>query len=154
MNMAEEQPILEWDDDEIEPDDIDFNWKDFVYELEGILHKFSPEMIFAAEVKNFGWQSKDGCMKAFRAKDAEDFLHKILPDTDCTFKIFKKTYTDGDTLEIQNFHHDSPTGRERYTIFKGGMCQYCGNYFDEDELKEHEGLKYCPDCLEHVKENY
>ena len=49
----------------------------------------------------------------FKATDGGTFLSKILPDTDCTFNVF----LDADqTVRIQNYHHDAPTGNEWYTI--------------------------------------
>lgn len=65
-----------------------------------------------AEVRNFGWRAQNG-WKEFRAREGREFLREILPNTDCTFKVF----IDPDkTVRIQNFHHDSPVGNEWYYI--------------------------------------
>lgn len=64
-----------------------------------------------AEVKNFGWRSLNG-HKHFEARTGRELLQAILPQTDCTFKVFRY----GRGLAIQNSHHDSPTGNEWYYI--------------------------------------
>ncbi|MBU2571578.1 MAG: hypothetical protein KJ725_16440 [Gammaproteobacteria bacterium] len=48
----------------------------------------------------------------FEADDGKTFLANILPKTDCTFKVFLEQ----NIIRIQNFHHDSPTGNEWYTV--------------------------------------
>ena len=65
------------------------------------------------EVENFGWQNSNG-YKDFRATNGATLLREILPNTDCTFNIWKDD--DPRQLRIQNFHHDSPTGNEWYTL--------------------------------------
>ena len=73
-------------------------------------------------VENFGWRSQSG-HKVCRAEDGQGLLQAILPQTDCTFKIFKIKEKSG--LKLQNFHHDSPMGNEWYTITPRNL--------DEDE---------------------
>ena len=69
--------------------------------------------MWKVEVSNFGWRNQDG-QKILRAENGLELLRGILPDTECTFRI----YHDGRTgLKIQNFHHDSPTGNEWYYIY-------------------------------------
>jgi hypothetical protein len=65
-----------------------------------------------AEVSNFGWRSQSG-ESNFKAENGKELLQKILPKTDCHFRI----YDDGKRgFKIQNYHHDSPTGNEWYHI--------------------------------------
>lgn len=65
-----------------------------------------------ATVNNFGWLKQNG-FKTFKAENGKELLEAILPETDCTFKIFK----DGrNGIKIQNYHHDSPMGNEWYYI--------------------------------------
>jgi hypothetical protein len=64
-------------------------------------------------VSNFGWRELSG-EKFCNAETGQRLLQEILPDTDCTFRIFK--IADGSGLALQNFHHDSPTGKEWYKI--------------------------------------
>lgn len=67
---------------------------------------------WVATVENFGWRALSG-RKAFVARDGRELLRQVLPNTDCTFKVFEE----GDHLAIQNWHHDSPTGKEWYRIY-------------------------------------
>ena len=64
-----------------------------------------------AEVMNFGWDNRSG-WKEFHAENGQKLLEEVLPRTQCTFKIFVKDRE----IQIQNFHHDSPTGNEWYSI--------------------------------------
>jgi len=63
-------------------------------------------------VEHFGWRGISGDA-VICADNGADLLSKILPDTDCTFKIFDYGRTG---FKIQNFHHDSPSGREWYYV--------------------------------------
>jgi hypothetical protein len=67
------------------------------------------------QVENFGWQSLNG-YKDFQATRGQALLSAILPQTDCHFRIFVEGKGFGRYLKIQNFHHDSPTGKEWYTV--------------------------------------
>jgi len=64
-----------------------------------------------AEVVNFGWRSQSG-QKYFKAETGEELLREILPKTNCTFRIYRES----NRLSIQNFHHDSPVGKEWYHV--------------------------------------
>jgi hypothetical protein len=90
---------------------LDWYWDDFAEALDEILKKKNPEGYWKAEVKNFGWRELSGA-KTFHAENAQQFLTRILPDTQNTFHI----YNYGKGLAINNFHHDSPTGREWYYV--------------------------------------
>lgn len=104
--MKPNKLLLEFQDTEDE-----FAWEDLLSELQLLLDKKNPGGHWFAKVENFGWLNQSGT-KEFETTDARDFLQSILPETDCTFKIFE--YEDG--LAIQNYHHDSPTGNEWYYI--------------------------------------
>jgi hypothetical protein len=82
-----------------------------------------------ATVENFGWRHLNG-KTAFEAKDGEGFLDKVLPKTDCTFKIYKRE----GHLEINNAHHDAPCGGEMYYIYPGKTCEACGKVFPLDKF--------------------
>ena len=75
------------------------------------LQEINPDGYWHAEVSNFGWRNQDG-HKQFIADDGQTFLREVLPETDCTFRIY---FVDKE-IRIQNFHHDSPVGNEWYTI--------------------------------------
>lgn len=131
-------PVLSWDSDDIARNQVEFLletgeaasedeayrqvWADhdfFVFEwecltdtLSGLLNRFNPAGFWQAEVANFGWCRQNG-YATFKAEDGRSFLRSVLPDTECSFKVFVDT---DNTIRIQNFHHDSPTGAEWYTI--------------------------------------
>lgn len=89
-----------------------FEWEDLTDFLTETLKEINPDGYWHAEVENFGWRRQSG-YSDFKTTDGRMFLNKILPNTDCTFKVF----LDADqTIRIQNFHHDAPTGNEWYTI--------------------------------------
>ena len=94
---------------------IDDWWNDFLEDLwDNALEVINPGHWWKASVENFGWRGLDGNCPPFKADDAAMFLHRILPDCDCTFNIFIDEKTK--KIRIQNFHHDSPTGNEWYFI--------------------------------------
>jgi len=82
---------------------------DYLTELMG--QRGMTTHLLRCTVENFGWRHLDG-EKVFWAETGSDLLQKILPETDCTFYI----YGDEDGLRIQNFHHDSPMGKEIYLV--------------------------------------
>lgn len=78
----------------------------------------NPSSYWYITVENFGWRSLSG-EKWLYADNGADFLRGILPQTDCTFRIYR--YKDAgpysrNSLEIRNAHHDAPTGNERYLV--------------------------------------
>lgn len=91
---------------------VEEEWNEFLSQLDEILEERNPDGNWKAKVKNFGWRNMDGYAE-FHAENAQEFLRKILPNTDCTFFI----YADGKhDLKIQNYHHDSPAGNEWYYV--------------------------------------
>jgi len=93
-----------------------FQWDFLKEELTEVMHRLNKRNFFKtmwkASVNNFGWRNQDG-FKTFHAETGEELLRAILPETDCTFRIFKYGRNG---IKIQNFHHDSPTGNEWYYI--------------------------------------
>lgn len=79
--------------------------------LTEIIQRKNQGGYWKATVNNFGWRNQDG-YNYFYADTGIDLLRGILPDTDCTFKI----YNYGKGIAIQNWHHDSPMGNEWYYI--------------------------------------
>lgn len=112
--------LLEWNEncgmdengqfDEIERD---IEWEDLNHVLSEILSQMNPCGYWKCEVQNFGWRNVSG-FQFVQTIDGEELLRKILPKTECFFKIFKE----GNMLVLQNFHHDSPVGNEHYYIKK------------------------------------
>lgn len=109
--MDNKKAILHWDSSEIEEDDNQMSWDDMIMELSNILDDLRGGGFWKATVENFGWRKMNG-VKYFEAHNAGDFLRELLPNTECTFYVFK--YKKG--LKIRNYHHDSPTGDEVYTV--------------------------------------
>lgn len=110
---SEEEEI---DEDELrnrlyQSDALNWAWEQFEEDLTEIINELSPDGYWSANVEGFGWRGLDG-EKNFESDDGADFIGKILPKCDCTFYIYKTK----DGLAINNFHHDSPTGREWYYL--------------------------------------
>lgn len=88
---------------------LTIEWDYLIEYLTEIINKKSPSGCWKVEVANFGWRGINVEQYLF-ADDGKNFLRQILPNTDCTFYI----YHDGNGLKINNFHHDSPVGKEWY----------------------------------------
>jgi hypothetical protein len=73
------------------------------------------EHYWYAEVSNFGWRGQSGSAW-IDAEGANDLLYKILPKTENHFNIYKYTLYGRKGFAIQNFHHDSPMGKEWYYV--------------------------------------
>ncbi len=129
QDEGEEVPSEEEARDTAAEDSFAFElaWEDLVSYLTTIMEEVSPAGVWDAEVNNFGWRSLDG-RKAFKADTGSNFLREILPNTDCTFHIFKRVDEDGKPyLVIRNWHHDSPMGNEYYYIRAARACEACGD---------------------------
>jgi hypothetical protein len=109
------EPNLSWGfDDEEDDEGGQALWALFLESFQDHIDGMTPENCrWLATVENFGWQ-KLGGEKEFKAEDAEELLQQILPKTECHFKIWIDMA--GQKIRLQNFHHDSPTGDEIYTI--------------------------------------
>jgi hypothetical protein len=103
--------LISWPPDgEDDEYDRDLAWEDTTDYLTEILKDKNPSGKWHVEVENFGWRKMSGSADIV-AKDGREFLQKILPETDCYFKI----YEHGDvSLIINNAHHDSPDWSEHY----------------------------------------
>ena len=89
-------------------------WDDVCDNLTSDLKKISPTLCFRVEVTGFGWQKRSG-YKYVKVNNARELLSKILPDTDCTWHMFKVKH--GKKLALANAHHDAPMlGQEWYVI--------------------------------------
>jgi hypothetical protein len=106
-------PILTWGFNSDGGDEAAYEWECLTESLTEVMVEINPSNKWYCEVSNFGWQKRDG-HKTFTADIGHMLLSSILPRTDCTFKIYRY----GKSLRIQNWHHDSPSGDESYTIRK------------------------------------
>jgi len=90
----------------------DFEWEDLTDSLSELMKKINPGGYWFAKVSNFGWRSIGG--HAFiRADNGRELLSKILPNTECNFKIHRMGKKG---IAINNAHHDSPCYAEWYSI--------------------------------------
>lgn len=83
--------------------------------MENVAHRFHFGYWYC-EVSNFGWRSQGG-HKYFKADTGKELLQQILPKTPCTYKIFRPKDRRTPKIMIQNYHHDSPVGKEWYHIW-------------------------------------
>ena len=93
-----------------DPDLFAIEWADLCDDLTELM-KRNGHGGWRAVVNNFGWRALNG-YKIFRADNGKELLRQVLPDTECTCKIFKY----GNGLAINNAHHDSPCWAEWYYI--------------------------------------
>lgn len=87
-------------------------WDDMIEGLTDQMKTKNPDGYWRADVQNFGWRSQSG-HKYFKANNGQELLDEILPKTNCTFYIYD---FGKDGLAINNYHHDSPTGKEWYYL--------------------------------------
>lgn len=127
--LVEEEGISEEEAQTAVNNDADFfslEWEFFLDGLQELLNRVNPNKHgWFVQVKNFGWRERSG-HKYFRAETAAEFLNNILPETDCTFNIFLEARSpelmkvwpkeNQHEIRIQNFHHDSPYGKEWYYV--------------------------------------
>lgn len=135
-------------------------WENLCREFGKLLS--NADAVWYIEVNNFGWRALNGDqILHLDGKDnreiGQNALQKILPETACTFYVHE--YGENGGLAIQNFHHDSPCGREWYylTLASDAQCKECAKLFlgPEDEkvrefIGEHE---VCPECYLWVEYN-
>ncbi|MEK6921891.1 MAG: hypothetical protein AABX82_08430 [Nanoarchaeota archaeon] len=97
-------------------------WESLIEFLNETMDKKNTIGYWKVIVNNFGWRNLDG-YKCLHAENGKDLIRGILPDCDCTFRIFNY----GKGLAIQNFHHDSPTGNEWYYLMPISEKTYVEN---------------------------
>jgi len=107
--------VLEWMDEDSDPEINQENWDDTMQQLTHLLIDISIRNSYHhfwnVQASGMGWRSTSGEAQV-RASTGAELLQKILPHTDCHFRIFRQH----NTLRLQNYHHDSPVGNEWYTI--------------------------------------
>lgn len=123
-NKQDEMREMIWEDSDF----WDSEWEYLLQNLQEILDRMNPNGKWRVDGANMGWRHLSGwkyidCALKYSGNtrcavysDARNFLQKILPNTDCTFKIHEK---DG-MLRILNYHHDAPCG-ETY------ICRPCSD---------------------------
>jgi hypothetical protein len=107
-----------WEDQDL----WDMRYEDMCMNITPYLNKISPNGYFKATVHNFGWLNRDG-HKYFKAINGRELLREILPNTDCTYYIYKVAH--GKKLAITNAHHDQPVlNKEWYIITPCSLKTY------------------------------
>ena len=87
-------------------------WEAMTEDLTNLMDTINPgSSVWRVNMRGFGWLSQDDD-GTITAESGEDLLHAILPNTDCSFKVYKK----GRGIVINNAHHDKPMGGEMYYI--------------------------------------
>ena len=123
---------------------FEWEWKYLTEELTELIRQRNPSGCWYAEVENFGWRSLDG-YQYFTAETGLDLLRAVLPNTDCLFRIYDHKDTG---FAIQNYHHDSPTGKEWYYIVPDERitCDWCGDLTHNPIRCLYCGMAICEDC--------
>ncbi len=114
-NKESEMELVIWEDSDF----WYWEWEKLIENLQEVLDQKNPDGTWRIEGEDLGWQRLSGykylnCFvrnelptrKSYGHSDAGKFLQEILPKTDCRFEI----YDEGETIRINNFHHDAPTG--------------------------------------------
>ena len=116
-HLVEDEGMSEHDAREDAYSDTDlytWAWEDLCDCLTDQMKRINPrDRKWKGEVNNFGWRRQSGAA-SFDAKDGETLLQKVLPKTDCTFRIdfdFRQHL-----ITINNAHHDAPMGGEMYYL--------------------------------------
>jgi len=119
MTTKPNLPVLTWgfNNDGDQDGDTSHEWDLFCQDLSDYLEKINPKGQWYATVENFGLWQKNGFTN-IQSNDGQKFLSRILPDADCSFKVYVEGKGFGRYLKIQNFHHDSKYGNEWYTIVR------------------------------------
>jgi len=92
-------------------------WEFFKMNLDEMLEKVTSRFYhkvggkydkayFYVEGNNLGWRGRSG-FKVVEASNGEEFLREILPETNCTFFIFRTDDKRTPEIIINNFHHDT-----------------------------------------------
>ena len=107
-------------------DGYEIEWEDMCNYLSEVMAEKNKSVYWKADVNGFGWRHLNG-HKFFKAEKGVDLLRAILPNTDCTFYIYKHGRNG---LKINNFHHDSPTGAEWYYVLPATQKEINDGYFN------------------------
>lgn len=95
---------------------LELAWESEMDYLSEYLDKINPDGYWVASIENFGWRSTSGYsyIRTDEGKEcsAIQLLRKVLPDTDNHFYVYKHKRG----IKINNYHHDSPSGREWYYL--------------------------------------
>ena len=109
--MAEE--FLLSGSNQYDEDGFEDTWDD----LTEAMQKINPDGEWRCDLTGFGWRGISG-YREFTTNNGSELLAAILPNTDCSFKIYLDVWpAGGGQLRIDNSHHDKPMGGEWYTLY-------------------------------------
>jgi len=137
--LREEDPELS-EDEALERafSDQDLYEHEWDYLLESLTEKIgeiNEEGYWFVSIDDFGWRNQS-LRGMFEADDGKTFLQKVLPNCDCTFRIYVRDAEDGGKMfYIHNFHHDSPMG-ESYYVWPISAAKFHG---EDEEGEEEDG---------------
>jgi len=98
-----------------DPDICQIYWDDMLEYFTEIMAKIAKKYKYAFDWKitgvGLGWRSLTGYKNVY-TENAKELLAAILPNTDCTFKVFVSR----NTIIIHNWHHDCPVNPEVYLV--------------------------------------
>lgn len=94
-------------------DGYDWAWESMTEDLSNLMETVNPgkPKLWRVNMRGFGWMKEDAD-GTVQADTGVELLRKILPNTDCSFRIYKE----GRGIKINNAHHDAPMGGEMYYI--------------------------------------
>lgn len=114
--------------------DLSVEFEDHCYALTELMQEVNPDgRVWLATVEGFGWLKRSGS-KVFDASTGQELIRQVLPDTDCVYQVWHRP----EGIEIENAHHDAPTGGEMYFIrpLKQVKCKGCDYDVREDEVED------------------
>jgi len=85
-------------------------WDFMTDRLSEVMNQVSSRFInkgfWMVEGNNLGWRGKSA-YKVVEAENGQELLGKVLPNTNCTFYVFRPDDMRTPELQINNFHHDT-----------------------------------------------
>jgi len=126
-------------------------WEQFCADFTEMLVALNPSTEqWVVLIAGAGWRNQEG-RRTVDASEGEQLLRETLPDTECSFNIWRRV----DHIEINNAHHDKPTGGEMYYVYPAAGCAHCGEVFPFSSLKVLPSIgAVCADCEKTEEEPY
>lgn len=104
--------LAEYNPFNMEEDDLEIYWDDFLYEVKTMMKKMRTKKFFAYGL-SLTWRNVAG-YTAFETESAGVLVDKLTPNSDFTIK-FLKTENKG-IIEVIISHHDAPCGETMYLM--------------------------------------
>lgn len=125
---------LAWDDANGDADLFQWAWDDAKEGISEWMESAVPNFkdapkVWMAAGRNMGWRQRSG-HAVVKAKDGQELLRALLPETDVTFEAWTEEYPS--TLYMKVSHHDAPMGE--FYIVAPWIIELLDN-FRSDEWK-------------------